>query len=106
MQDKLKIIAEHYGIENQSIQLMEEMAELTIALNKYRRSSKIEHQTISESIDEQFIIEQIKEEIVDVEIVLSQLKYLLNCSDYDLEIWKEHKLDRQLERMKKELFYD
>lgn len=102
MQDKLKIIAEHYGIENQSIQLMEEMAELTIALNKYRRSSKIEHQTISESIDEQFIIEQIKEEIVDVEIVLSQLKHLLNCSDDDLAIWKERKIERQLERIAKE----
>ena len=102
MQDKLKIIAEHYGIENQSIQLMEEMAELTIALNKYRRSSKIQHQTISESIDEQFIIEQIIEEICDVEIVLSQLKYLFNCSDDDLAIWKEHKLDRQLERIAKE----
>lgn len=102
MQDKLKIIAEHYGIENQSIQLMEEMAELTIALNKYRRSSQIEHQTISESIDEQFIIEQIKEEMVDVEIVLSQLKYLFNCSDDDLAIWKERKIERQLERIAKE----
>ena len=102
MQDKLKIIADHYGIENQSIQLMEEMAELTIALNKYRRSSKIEHQTISESIDEQFIIEQIIEEICDVEIVLEQIKYLLNHSSDDLAIWKERKIERQLERIAKE----
>lgn len=102
MQDKLKIIAEHYGIENQSIQLMEEMAELTIALNKYRRSSKVEHQTISESIDEQFIIEQIIEEIVDVTIVLDQLKHLFNYSDYDIAIWKQHKIERQLERIAKE----
>ena len=106
MQDKLKIIAEHYGIENQSIQLMEEMAELTIALNKYRRSSKVEHQTISESIDEQFIIEQIIEEICDVEIVLEQIKYLLNHSSDDLAVWKQRKIERQLERIKKELFYD
>ena len=102
MQDKLKIIAEHYGIENQSIQLMEEMAELTIALNKYRRSRRNENQTIFESIDEQFIIEQIKEEIVDIEIVLSQIKYLLNCSDDDLAIWKQRKIERQLERIAKE----
>ena len=102
MQDKLKTIAEHYGIENQSIQLMEEMAELTIALNKYRRSSKIEHQTISESIDEQFIIEQIIEEICDVEIVLEQIKYLLNHSSDDLTIWKQRKIERQLERIAKE----
>lgn len=102
MQDKLKIIAEHYGIENQSIQLMEEMAELTIALNKYRRSSKIEHQTISESIDEQFIIEQIIEEICDVEIVLEQIKYLLNHSSDDLAVWKQRKIERQLERIVKE----
>lgn len=102
MQDKLKIIAEHYGIENQSIQLMEEMAELTIALNKYRRSSKIEHQTISESIDEQFIIEQIIEEICDVEIVLEQIKYLLNHSSDDLAVWKQRKIERQLERIAKE----
>ena len=102
MRDKLKIIAEHYGIENQSIQLMEEMAELTIALNKYRRSSKVEHQTISESIDEQFIIEQIIEEICDVEIVLEQIKYLLNHSSDDLAVWKQRKIERQLERIAKE----
>lgn len=102
MQDKIKKIAEHYGIENQSIQLMEEMAELTIALNKYRRSSKIEHQTISESIDEQFIIEQIIEEICDVEIVLEQIKYLLNHSSDDLAVWKQRKIERQLERIAKE----
>lgn len=102
MQEKLKIIADHYGIENQSIQLMEEMAELTIALNKYRRSSKNEHQTISESIDEQFVIKQIMEEICDVEIVLEQIKYLLNYSDDDLEIWKQRKIERQLERIAKE----
>lgn len=106
MQDKIKKIAEHYGIENQSIQLMEEMAELTIALNKYRRSRQIEHQTISESIDEQFIVAQIMEEIADTEICIAQIKHLLNYSDDDLAIWKENKLDRQLERMKKELFYD
>lgn len=102
MQDKIKKIAEHYGIENQSIQLMEEMAELTIALNKYRRSSKVEHQTISESIDEQFIIEQIIEEICDVEIVLEQIKYLLNHSSDDLAVWKQRKIERQLERIAKE----
>jgi hypothetical protein len=102
MQDKLKIIAEHYGIENQSIQLMEEMAELTIALNKYRRSSKNEHKTICDSIDEQFIIEQIMEEICDVEIVLEQIKYLLNHSSNDIEIWKQRKIERQLERIAKE----
>jgi hypothetical protein len=102
MQDKLKIIAEHYGIENQSIQLMEEMVELTIALNKYRRSSKNEHQTISESIDEQFIIEQIIEEICDVEIVLEQIKHLLNHSSDDLALWKQRKIERQLERIAKE----
>lgn len=81
---------------------MEEMAELTIALNKYRRSSKIEHQTISESIDEQFIIEQIIEEICDVEIVLEQIKHLLNHSSDDLTIWKQRKIERQLERIAKE----
>lgn len=102
MQDKIKRIAEHYGIENQSMQLMEEMAELTIALNKYRRSSKVEHQTISESIDEQFIIEQIIEEICDVEIVLEQIKYLLNHSSDDLAVWKQRKIERQLERIAKE----
>lgn len=102
MQDKIKKIAEYYGIENQSIQLMEEMAELTIALNKYRRSSKVEHQTISESIDEQFIVAQIMEEIVDVTIVLDQLKHLFNYSDDDLTIWKQRKIERQLERIAKE----
>ena len=35
--EKIKIIAEHYGYDSQSRQCIEEMAELTQAINKWWR---------------------------------------------------------------------
>lgn len=61
----LKVIADEYGYENQSMQLIEEMAELTQAINKYRRYGTYEKKC------------QIIEEIADVSIMLEQVSYLL-----------------------------
>lgn len=36
--EKIKIIAEHYGYDSQSRQCIEEMAELTQAINKFWRN--------------------------------------------------------------------
>nr|DAS09928.1 MAG TPA: nucelotide kinase [Caudoviricetes sp.] len=69
--DKLKSnddrykIAEYFGIRKQTMQLIEEMAELTQAFCKESRGLKC----------------NIVEEIADVRLVLAQLIYLLNCED-------------------------
>ena len=95
-------IAEFYGYDAQSRQLIEEMAELTQAINKYWRKQLLcgQNEIYAVAIgnpEEKAIIE----EIADVEICISQLKYLLCIKDTDIEQIIEHKLNRQLERIEK-----
>ena len=44
-------------------------------------------------------------EIADVEVVLEQIKYLLNCND-EVEALKVYKVRRQLDRMKEQGGYN
>lgn len=91
-QNNIIAIAEHYGYDAQSRQLIEEMAELTQAINKAwrKRYDDFEERTKT--------FENIREEICDVEIMLAQIKYLLGCQD-EVEQEKERKIFRQLERI-------
>ena len=66
---RIYIIADHYGYSYISRLLVEEMAELTQALNKYYRYGD-EH-------DGKSTIDGILEEIADVEICLEELKWLI-----------------------------
>ena len=59
-------IADKLGYEEQSMQLIEEMAELTQAINKYRRYNDTEE------------LLNLIEELCDVNIVLEQVIYLLS----------------------------
>lgn len=95
-QNNIIAIANHYDYDSQSRQLIEEMAELTQAINKAwrKRYDDFEERTKT--------FENIREEICDVEIMLSQIKYLLGCND-KVEQEKERKILRQLERMKEEV---
>lgn len=95
-EQKIQYIANHYGYEPQSRQLIEEMAELTVALNKAWRKTFDTVDKIPNMDDE----ERIEEEIADVEIMLSQIKYLLGVEEDELYRIVESKLDRQIERIK------
>jgi NTP pyrophosphatase (non-canonical NTP hydrolase) len=93
-------IANHYGYDSQSRQLVEEMAELTQAINKfwrneldYGRNDFVDVPLNSES--ERNIVE----EIGDVEICLEEIKYLLACGS-KVEWSKEYKIERELGRIK------
>ena len=79
----IKIIADHYGKENQTIKAIEELAELIQALAKGD-------------------IENIKEEIADVRVILEQIEYLYGVSDDEITLRMCAKLCRQLERMEGE----
>lgn len=97
--EKIKRIANTYGYDAQSRQCIEEMAELTQAINKFwRKDLKCGKLTTLEvpsgSPQELSIIE----EIADVQIMLWQMAYLLNA---DVIPIIEQKLDRQLERIEK-----
>lgn len=99
--EAIKKISQHYGYDTQSRQLIEEMAELTQAINKLWRVEKF-----CESKDildiKGFLVPETRnviEEITDVTIMLEQIKYLLHISDTDINDIIEQKLNRQLERI-------
>lgn len=95
--EKIKIIAEHYGYDAQSRQCIEEMAELTQAINKLWRVCGNGQRTEKSIAECRY---NLVEEIADVQIMLYQLGYLL---DSRLEVSEiiTNKLDRQLERVEK-----
>lgn len=87
MDDRIKIIADHYGFTSQANMLTEEAAEFTVAVNKLRRGHADAY-------------EHIKEEVADVIVVANQLRYLLGADEIDRII--DGKLERQIERIKGE----
>ena len=95
---EIEKIAEHYGYESQSRQLVEEMAELTVALNKKWRLEQTGN--ANNPLLSAPCMANLVEEIADVEIMLMQVKYLLGCNRV-VESAKAEKISRQTERMAK-----
>ena len=87
-EEKIKKIADYYGLKNQLKQLAEECSELSVEALHYTR--------------ERGGTERISEEIVDVLIMIQQITYLLRNDTEKLEKYADFKLDRQLDRMKRE----
>lgn len=86
----MKKIVEFYGEREQFTQLMEECCELAIAINKWRRKTTITN------------YDNIIEEIADVEIMVDQIKMILNIDDCDINRLKDFKLTRTLARIEDE----
>ena len=87
-EEKVKQIADFYGLKNQLKQLAEECSELSVESLHYIR--------------EREETERVSEEIVDVLIMIQQVIYLLRDDTEKLEKYADFKLDRQLSRIKKE----
>ena len=106
---KIKKIADTYGYEAQSRQCIEEMAELTQAINKFWRKQMMcgfvsldeikTEETENSKLSDEKGYHNLVEEIADVQIMLWQMEYLLNA---DVTPIIEQKLDRQLERIESE----
>ena len=96
--EKIKIIAEHYGYDAQSRQCIEEMAELTQAINKWWRVCGYGQNTEKSIAD---CRDNLVEEMADVQIMLWQMEYLL-LSAQEVNQMITQKLNRQLERIKEE----
>lgn len=75
MDDRIKRIADHFGLEVQGRQLMEEMGELAQAVNKLWRFDK-------GYIDgnRRDLLGELAKEIADVTIMTGQITHLTNCS--------------------------
>ncbi len=106
MDKRLINIVKHYDNDAQIRQLIEEMAELTQALNKLWRA---EQGYINEYYDGykkgaavKICRESVIEETADVMICLKELKYILGVSDEEIKQYIDVKLNRQLERMERE----
>lgn len=94
----VKFIADTYGYDPQSRQCIEEMAELTQAINKFwRKQLKCGKQPMTEQKKESPECKHIVEEIADVQLMLWNMIYLL---DADIQPIMREKLDRQLQRIK------
>lgn len=98
MENKIKEIADYYKIEKQQRQLAEECAELIQATSKYMRYRE---QAYASSNDWTYI-QDVIEEIADVEIMLEEMKYLLNINKDAIEQIKINKIERQLKRIQEE----
>lgn len=108
MTDKLTAIAVRYGYDAQSRQCIEEMAELTQAINKYHRkvlkSGRKAFDMTHVLPDENGFIQiqpdeyhNIVEELADVQIMIWQMSFFLNA---DLTEIIQSKINRQLARIK------
>lgn len=91
-------VADYYGYEAQSNQLVEECAELIQAVNKFRRAKGMGQATPVEYMEAKA---NLIEEIVDVEVMLEQVKYLLHIIERDVLVIRDKKMSRTLERMNK-----
>lgn len=83
--EKVKQIADFYGLKNQLKQLAEECCELSVEALHYTR--------------ERGGTERLSEEMVDVLIMIQQIIYLLRNDTEKLEKYADYKMDRQLGRI-------
>jgi len=89
MEKILKDVVDAWGVDSQMDMMIEEMSELTKALLKLRRNHKNPDKYIND----------ICEEIADVDLMLSQMKYIF--SDELIEKYKKEKLVRLQQRLDK-----
>ena len=94
----LEKIKNHYNYDAQSRQAIEEMAELTQAINKKWRVETNACYATSETARNENWDEHIAEEIADVYICLKQLEMYLGIGK-NVEEYIDMKIDRTLKRM-------
>ena len=89
--DILEKAIKHYGVENQIMQSIEEIAELIQAISKcIRYKDDIEARN------------NLVEEVEDVLIMIDQLKIIMDIKDYELECYRQYKLERLERRIENE----
>lgn len=95
-QKQLQII-NHYGIDKQYDQLIEECSELIQAICKYKRDDLLQ------SDNNIVTTANIIEEMADIENLIEQIKLKDKFIGVGVVKVKEHKVNRELERIKNRL---
>lgn len=93
IEEKIHRIANYYGADSQLDQTIEELAELTVAIRKFKRNRG------NNITDKVTLLYNLSGEIADVEIMIEQLKFLLPFVEEDVDKIKVEKLDRQIKRI-------
>ena len=88
-EEAIRYIADFYGPINQLHQLEEECCELALEASHSAREKSMKIGLI--------------EEVADVEIMIAQVKHLFSICEDDIKEVKEEKLQRQLDRIIKEV---
>lgn len=96
---KMRYIATKRGLGTQSYQLIEEMAELTQALNKLNRVRGIGEKT-NTTFEKAY--ENVIEEIADVENLLYQIKHILCIDKETIHKIIDKKTDRSIKRLEEQ----
>lgn len=96
--NSMRMIAEHYGYESQSRQLIEEMAELTAAINHHWRKDLQCGEKEFDKLSGTPEINHVIEEIADVKLCLEQVIYLMDCAAR-VDFLVDHKMVRQTFRI-------
>lgn len=94
----LQVIKDRYTYDAQSRQAIEEMAELTQAINKFWRKEMNCGYTLHEEDKNKDYREHIAEEIADVYICLKQMEMFLDIGE-SVENYIDYKINRQLKRI-------
>lgn len=84
-------IADYYGMK-QIGQATEELAELIVALHHYER---VYNAGLDASTRQEYM--HVAEEISDVEIMLEQIKHIMNIPEPLIADWKQYKIRRAFE---------
>ena len=92
-ESKLRIIANHYGYDHQLNKLVEEIGEVLIEISKYKAAQDI--------VDAYDAVVRLEKELADVEVLIMQLKILGDAEHVEETI--DYKIQRQIERMEKEI---
>ena len=85
-------IASHYSPEDMRCQLMEELAELSVAVNHDRRKN-------SETITDYMARYNLMEETADVIVMLERMCTALDLNINNIESVRSAKLDREMRRI-------
>lgn len=88
MKEKIRTIADHYGLSNQLMKTVEELNELSIECAKSWGKKEIRDNLISE--------------VADVLVMITQIIYLGNIEWKEVEDVMKYKVDRQIQRIKEE----
>lgn len=88
--NEIENIARHYGKDHQLLKLSEELMEAAEAADEYRTN-----QTVANLL-------HLSEELADVRIMVDQMEYLMPKLKVYRKLWRQYKLDRQMERIRKE----